>query len=66
MPTQRYRVLNCICTNKNTTYPEREFLSQSETTFQCDTLNEVLSQLKDIIENYPECTKFTIERGEWL
>ncbi|MGU3289097.1 hypothetical protein ACLBWM_05685 [Acinetobacter radioresistens] len=66
MTTQRYRVLGFICTNKNATSSGSEFLSQGKTIFQCNTLNEALSQVKHISEKHPECTRFSIERGEWL
>ena len=64
----RYRVLASINTNTHHCGETgtREFISKSNTIFQCDTLNDALDQIKVISENNPECTKFEIERGEWL
>lgn len=64
--TSRYRVLASVEIGSHANEATREFVSKGNTIFQCDTLDEALNQIKVISENHPECTKFDIERGEWL
>lgn len=64
--TKRYRVLGYVKTNFENSALTQEYLSKGETIFQCDTLDEALNHVKSISEQHPECTRFEIERGEWL
>ncbi|ENU56744.1 hypothetical protein [Acinetobacter guillouiae] len=66
IPTQRYRLLGYVCTGINQENLTREFVCKGNTIYQSNSLDEVLIQVKALSESNPECTKFVIERGEWL
>lgn len=63
---KRYRVLGYVWSGYDEDTLTRQWISKGKTIFQCDSLDEALNQIKVISEEHPECTKFEIERGEWL
>lgn len=58
--TQRYRVLGWVAQG------DGSYITKGKTIYQCDSLDEALSHLKNIHNQNVECSRFTIERGEWL
>lgn len=55
----RYRVLGWIdCVDGS-------YITKGKTIFQCNSFDVALAQLKKIHDENMECTRFSIERGEW-